>query len=181
MASRKDHKGDDGTTGILGGGRLPKYHPRIEALGALDEASAALGLARAAAQTERGKSLLVQVQRDIYALMGEVATKPGGTYTSKKMEQSRVTWLEAQIDQLETTNTVVKEFILPGDTTAGAAISLARTIVRRAERRMTELLANKEITNPILLQYLNRLSTLCFSLELLENAQAGKSTTRARQ
>jgi cob(I)alamin adenosyltransferase len=181
MASRKDHKGDDGTTGILGGGRLPKYHPRIEALGTLDEASAALGLARAAAQTERGKSLLVQVQRDIYALMGEVATKPAGTYTSKKMEQSRVTWLEAQIDQLETTNTVVKEFILPGDTTAGAAISLARTIVRRAERRMTELLANKEITNPILLQYLNRLSTLCFSLELFENAQAGKSTTRARQ
>ena len=74
-----------------------------------------------------------------------------------------------------------KEFIVPGDSAAGAALSLARTIVRRAERRVVELFDKKEITNPALQQYLNRLSSLLFALELLENQAAGKDTTRARK
>ena len=74
-----------------------------------------------------------------------------------------------------------EEFILPGDSLSGSAMSLARTIVRRAERRVAELLDIGEIKNPILLQYLNRLSSLCFALELLENQSAGQETTLAKK
>ena len=74
-----------------------------------------------------------------------------------------------------------KEFILPGDSAAGAALSVARTVVRRAERRVVELFDKKEITNPALQQYLNRLSSLLFALELLENRAAGKDSTLARE
>jgi cob(I)alamin adenosyltransferase len=173
--------GDDGNTGLLGDGRLPKYHPRIEALGALDEASAALGFARALCQTPQTKPILVDVQRDLYALMAEIAATPENAEHFPKLDPPRIQWLESQVDNLSTTVTLPAEFILPGDSLSGAALALTRTIVRRAERRVAELLDSGEIKNPILLQYLNRLSSLCFALELLENQSSGLDTTLAKK
>ena len=181
--------GDDGSTGLLGEGRLPKYHPRIEALGALDEASAALGLARALCQAPQTTPILADVQRDLYALMAEIAATPENAERFRTLRQAqdtdlgqeRLQWLETQTDGFSATVPLPAEFILPGDSLPGAALALARTVVRRAERRVAELLDSGEIENPILLQYLNRLSSLCFVLELLENQAAGHDTTLAKK
>ena len=172
-------KGDDGTTGLLGKGRIAKHHARMEAIGTLDESSASLGAARAAAGDARSRLLLLEAQRDLYRLMAEVAATPENK-DQFHFETQRVDWLEEQIDILSKTVEMPKEFIVPGDSTASAALSLARTIVRRAERRVVELFDKKEITNPVLQQYLNRLSSLLFALELLENQSAGNVTTLAR-
>jgi cob(I)alamin adenosyltransferase len=173
--------GDDGRTGQLGEGRLPKYHPRIEALGALDEASAALGLARALCQTPQTKPILMEVQRDLYAVMAEIAATPENSERFRTLGPPRIQWLESQADNLSATVPLPTEFILPGDSLSGAALALTRTIVRRAERRVAELLDTGEIKNPLLMQYLNRLSSLCFALELLENQSAGTETTLAKK
>ena len=161
-------RGDDGCTGWLGKGRLPKYHPRIEALGAIDEANAALGLARALATQEQTAALIREVQRDLYHLMSELAASPETVERFRTLTVERLQWLETQTDLLTGRVTLPSEFIRPGDTVAGAALDLARTTIRRAERRVAALLDAKEIENPLLLQYLNRLSALCFALELLE-------------
>jgi len=173
--------GDDGTTGLLGEGRVYKHHPRIEALGALDEASAALGLARASCLAQQTPPILRQVQKDLYKLMAEVAATPGNAETFRGIEAAHVDWLEAQTDAISQVVTLPRQFILPGDTPSGAALSLARTIVRRAERRISELFDLGELSNPELLRYLNRLSSLCFVLEILENQAAGQSTSLAKE
>jgi cob(I)alamin adenosyltransferase len=175
------HSGDDGSTGLLGEGRLPKYHPRIEALGALDEASAALGLARALCRTPQMIPILIEVQRDLYALMTEIAATPENAERFRVLGLPRVQWLESHTDNISARVPLPTEFILPGDSLSGAAMALSRAIVRRAERRVAELLDAGEIRNPILLQYLNRLSSLCFALELLENQSAGQETTLAKK
>ena len=173
--------GDGGSTGILGEDRLPKSHPRIETLGSLDEASAALGLARAFSHAAQVKAILLEVQRDLYALMTEIAATPENAKRFKTLGLPRLQWLESQVDSLSATIPIPTEFILPGDSLPGAALALARTIVRRAERRVAGLLDAGEIKNPVLLQYLNRLSSLCFTLELLENQSAGADTTLAKK
>ena len=173
--------GDDGTTGLLGEDRVSKDHPRIEALGALDEASAALGLARASCQAPQTPPILRAVQRDLYKVMAVVAATPENADKFKGIDAARITWIEEQADELQSIVSMPKEFILPGDTPSGAALSLARAVVRRAERRVTELFTLEELTNPELLRYLNRLSSLCFVLELVENQIAGRSTSLAKE
>jgi len=173
--------GDDGTTGLLGAGRARKDAPRLEAVGTLDEANAALGGARAACQNSRSPEILLTAQRDLYSLMAEVAATPENAARFRTIEAARVSWVEDQITTIEALVEPTNEFIVPGDTPAGAALDLARTVVRRAERRVTGLHLDGEIENPELLRYLNRLSSLCFVLELLENQQAGKGkSTRAK-
>jgi len=173
-------KGDDGTTGLLGKDRVFKHHPRIEALGALDEASAALGLARSSSLSPQTPPLLRLVQKDLYRLMAEVAATPENSEMFRGIDAGRVEWLESQTDTLSQVAPMPKEFILPGDTPSGAALSLARAIVRRAERRVSELFDLNELSNPELLRYLNRLSSLCFVLEIIENQTAGQSTSLAK-
>ncbi len=180
MPSFYTRKGDDGTTGLLGEGRLPKYHPLIEALGALDEASAAMGFARSLCRGPQTKKILMDAQRDLYTLMTEVAATPKNAKHFKSIGSPRVQWLESQADEISSLVSLPAEFILPGDSLSGAALALTRTIVRRAERRVAELLDRGEILNPMLLHYLNRLSSLCFALELLENQIAGHTTTLAK-
>lgn len=172
-------KGDDGSTGLLGKDRVSKHDLRIETLGTIDEASAVMGLARALAQEPRCAPLLLEAQRDLYRLMAEVAAVPenAGQF---RFDERRVQWLESQIDGLSQVVAMPGEFIIPGDSTGGAALSVARAVVRRAERRLVELSSKKQIANPVLQQYLNRLSSLLFVLELLENQASGKPTTRAR-
>jgi cob(I)alamin adenosyltransferase len=173
-------KGDDGTTNLLGEGRVTKYHARIEAVGALDESSAALGLARAQCRDPRSAPILLEAQRDLYKLMAEVAATPENADKFHFIDASRVAWLEEQTDALSEVVEMPKEFILPGDSLAGAALSLARAVIRRAERRVVELFDEQEVSNPDLQRYLNRLSSLCFVLELLENKAAGNQTTLAK-
>lgn len=168
--------GDDGTTGLLGAGRASKDDPRLEAVGALDEANAALGLARSACRASQSPEIILTAQRDLYGLMAETAALPEHAARFRAIDASRVAWLEAQIETIEALVPPTNEFIVPGDTPAGAALDLARTVVRRAERRLTSLQRAGGLQNPELLRYLNRLSSLCFVLELLENSQAGKTT-----
>ena len=124
-------KGDDGTTGLLGEGRVAKYHERIEALGALDESSATIGLARASTVDSRCAPILLEAQRDLYRIMAEVAAPPENAHQFH-FEERRVQWLEEQTDALSKSVEMPKEFILAGDTSSGAALSLARAVVRRA-------------------------------------------------
>jgi cob(I)alamin adenosyltransferase len=173
-------KGDDGTTNLLGEGRVAKYHARIEAVGTLDESTAALGLARAQCRDPLSGPILVETQRDLYKLMAEVAATPENAEKFHFIDESRVAWLEEQTDKLSKRVEMPREFILPGDSLAGAALSLARAIIRRSERRVVELFDLNELSNPDLQRYLNRLSSLCFVLELLENKAAGHRTTLAK-
>jgi len=174
-------KGDDGTTNLLGEGRVAKYHSRIEAVGTLDESTAALGLARAQCLDSHSGVILLEAQRDLYKLMAEVAATPENAEKFRFINEARVTWLEQQTDALSKLVEMPREFILPGDSMAGAALSLARAIIRRAERRVVELFDLNELSNPDLQRYLNRLSSLCFVLELLENQAMGHKTTLAKE
>ena len=174
--------GDDGYTGLLGEGRAQKYDPRIETVGVIDEANAALGLARAFCQTPQASSILIVVQRDLYHLMAEIAATPENAARFRSITGERVSWLETQIDEINQAVTVPGEFITPGDTKAGAVIDLARTVVRRAERQVAFLFHQGKIENRELLRYMNRLSSLCFILELFENQASGNSRpTRAKE
>jgi len=167
--------GDDGYTGLLGEGRLPKNAPRMEAIGDLDEATAALGMARAACQHPQTAEIVMAIQRDLYNLMSEIAATPENAARFRKISTQQVIWLEEWTDTISLQVSLPKDFILPGDSLPGASLAMARTIVRRAERRVAGLLHLAEIENPQLLRYLNRLSSLCFVLELQENQAAGKS------
>ncbi len=174
-------KGDDGTTGLLGEGRVPKYHIRMEAVGSLDEASAALGLARAQCAAPQIAPILLQAQRDLYKLMAEVAATPENADKFRFIDESRVAWLEKETDALTEIVEMPKQFILPGDTLGGATLSMARAIIRRAERNVVILFDEEHVVNKDLQRYLNRLSSLCFVLELLENQHAGKKTSLAKE
>jgi cob(I)alamin adenosyltransferase len=172
--------GDEGSTGLLGEGRVPKFDLRIEALGALDEATAALGLARANANSPKIGPLIVEVQRDLYKLMAEVGATPENAAKFRSIDDAKVLWLEKQTDIIATEVEVPREFILPGEVPSSASMGLARTIIRRAERRVVELYHAGGLENLAILAYINRLSSLCFALELLENQQAGQSTRMAK-
>src|ERR1044071_4909942 len=124
-------KGDDGTTNLLGEGRVTKYHARIEAVGTLDESTAALGLARAQCLDPHSSPILLEAQRDLYKLMAEVAATPENAEKFHFIDEARVAWLEQQKDEIRGEVEMPKEIIVPGDSVAGAALSLARTVIRR--------------------------------------------------
>jgi len=170
-------KGDDGYTSLLGKDRVPKYDHRIETVGAIDEANAAIALARTLSLASQTSTILMEVQKDLYHLMSEVSATPENASRFLKITDDRVIWLEIQTDDISSKVVIPKEFIIPGDSKAGAAIDLARTIVRRAERHLARLIHMKKLENRELLRYLNRLSSLCFVLELLENQTAGSNHT----
>ena len=165
--------GDDGYTGLLGEGRVAKYMPQPEAYGTVDEASAAIGIARAAAQGAQTKDLLLATQRDLYKLMAELAATQQTAEQFRSIGESRVQWLEEQTDAMTRLVELPHEFVVPGDTLPGAYLDLARTIVRRAERVVVHLLHDGIVENVQLVRYLNRLSSLLFVLSLYENAIAG--------
>jgi len=167
--------GDDGYSGLLGEGRVPKYHPRIELVGEIDEASASLGFARSLSKSPETGSLLLIIQRDLYHIMAEVAASPENASRFRKIDDARVHWLEQKLEEINQLVQIPNVFILPGDTIAGGALAVARTVVRRAERHLAMLFHQGDIENQNLLRYLNRVSSLCFSLELLENKYGGKA------
>ena len=174
MSSFFTRTGDDGYTSLLGSGRIAKFDPQPQAYGAMDEASSALGLAKSFSTSNRSVEVTHEVQRDLYHLMAEVAATAENRSKFQQIDQGRIDWLEEQIEILTARVEVPKEFVIPGDSTAGAAFDLARTIIRRAERAVAELYIKHDFAIPHVVQYLNRLSSLCFVLALWENKQAGK-------
>jgi cob(I)alamin adenosyltransferase len=173
--------GDDGFTSLLGEGRVAKYMPQPEAYGTVDEASAAIGLARASAKGEPAQAMLLTAQRDLYRMMAELAATQQTAAQFRTIDADRVRWLEEQTDAITAEIVLPKEFVIPGDSLAGAHLDLARTVTRRAERAVVHLLHDGLIENLELVRYLNRLSSLLFVLSLYENALAGVAhVTRAK-
>ncbi|HLJ66386.1 MAG TPA: cob(I)yrinic acid a,c-diamide adenosyltransferase [Chloroflexota bacterium] len=171
MAQVTTRTGDDGYTDLLGPGRVPKYHRRPEAYGTVDEATSALGLARASSGRDDVKQHIYTFQRDLYILMAELATPPENYgKVDFKIRREDVERLDSLGEELKGKVEIGKEFIVPGGSVAGAALDLARTIVRRAERRVARLYHDGDVTNVDALRYLNRLSDVLFILARYEEA-----------
>ena len=169
--------GDTGLTGTLGSARLPKEDSRIEALGAVDEATSALGLARAWCTGPFVYEVLLHIQRDLYTLMAELATTTSHPDAiGIGIVADDVAWLERTQEDLLARVEILPRFILPGDTRAGATLDFARATVRRAERVVSRLLHTGAIGNAEVLRYLNRLSDLLFVLARQAEATDGGST-----
>jgi len=168
--------GDEGDTGLFGGGRVPKSHLRVEAYGAVDELNAALGVAAAVVADEGIRSKLGRVQQDLFNLGSSLAT-PGAEDGSAKavtppLPLPRIQEMEGWIDLSSEETPPLTNFIIPGGSEGAAALHLARTVCRRAERAVVRL-AGEAATDPGVVRYLNRLSDLLFALARLENHRAG--------
>jgi cob(I)alamin adenosyltransferase len=167
--------GDDGETGLFGGGRVPKDHLRVEAYGTVDELSAALGVARAAGLPQALDRTASRIQEELFVLCADLAAPSATTArqdTVQRLGPAAGQWLEAEIDRCEASLEPLRCFILPGGSPSGAALHLARTVCRRAERRVVTL--GREIDlSPGILVYLNRLSDLLFVMARLANVEAG--------
>ncbi len=155
--------GDTGATALMFNRRVPKFHPRVEAGGCVDELNAALGLARATAEQAFIRDHLLVIQKDLVIVMGELATLVEDLPRFVEAGFSRVTpALTAKLDelvkQLEAQNISPKDWAMPGTTLNSAALDFARTTCRRAERQVCALQESKQLQNPEIIVYLNRLS-----------------------
>lgn len=168
-------RGDDGVTSLLGAGRVPKHHPQPEAFGAVDEAGSTIGFARALINDGEVNDLLVQIQRHCYMLMSELAATPPAQAQFRKIGAEQIAWLTQMTDRFGGRVTMPREFVVPGDTLADAALDMARAAVRRAERRVSQLIGEGLVENRDLLAYLNRLSSLLFVLGRYVAVQSGHS------
>ena len=181
--------GDDGTTGLFGGGRVGKDHPRVEAYGTVDELNAAIGLAISAAAgplsgpggrgtRSAGEGLILDIlaklQPRLFDLGAELATPHGSKHESKihRLSNTDVAEAEGWIDRVEEGNAPMTHFVMPGGTELSARLHLARTICRRAERLMVHLGRSDEV-NPHAIVYVNRISDLLFAMARRANKEAG--------
>jgi cob(I)alamin adenosyltransferase len=158
--------GDKGTTALAAGGRRPKHDLRIEAFGTVDETNACIGLVRLHTAGHEIDAMLGRIQNDLFDLGADLATietdKPL-PYEPLRMTQAQVDRLEQEIDRLNAELSVLRSFVLPGGTPAAAALHLARTVCRRAERLVVELMEKPdEKVSPESVKYLNRLSDFLF-------------------
>jgi len=160
--------GDDGSTGLSDGARIAKDHPRVEAIGAVDELNSAIGIVIAHALPTSLAAMLTGIQHTLFDLGGELSM-PGTACVTEEA----VTRLEQWLDTLNAELSPLKEFILPGGSPAAAACHLARAICRRAERRL-HTLSQRQPVNPAAVAYLNRLSDLLFVMARELNRAAGQ-------
>ncbi|WP_415908300.1 cob(I)yrinic acid a,c-diamide adenosyltransferase [Oleiharenicola sp. Vm1] len=161
--------GDDGSTSLLYGQRVPKHHPQIEAVGALDELNAALGFAKATQPAGADRAELERIQQELVAFMGEIACAEAdaGRYAASKFSQidaAALARLDAAVAAIEARQPKFDGWATPGANLHAAALELARTAARRAERRVSGLAAGGKTVRPLLLQYLNRASDLLWLL-----------------
>ena len=164
-ASIATRAGDDGTTGLLYGQRVPKNHPQIEAVGSLDELNTAIGFAKATLPAGASRGALEAVQRDLVALMGEITCAEADTARYEASKFARIG--PAELERIDAAVAAIEErqpkfdgWATPGANLHAAALDLARTAARRAERQLVGLRAHGRTVRPILLQYVNRVSDL---------------------
>lgn len=164
--------GDHGETSLFGGGRVSKSAARIEAYGTVDELNSFIGLARSQGVSERAELMLHEIQQELFVLGADLATPHDARVTIPRIEEPHFAKLESWIDELDEQVEPLRFFILPGGTPGAAALHIARTVCRRAERRVITAKANSSISDHCVV-YLNRLSDLLFTMSRYENAQAG--------
>lgn len=173
--------GDDGTTGLVDGSRCPKHSARIAAMGLVDEANSAIGLAICAIEGEAESALLTHIQNDLFDLGADLATPSAdGDFTPSEMVLRIVPgqpeWIETQIDALNERLEPLTSFVLPGGSEAAARVHVARATTRAAERAMVALAA-EDAVNPAALAYINRLSDLLFVLARVLNDNGRRDVT----
>lgn len=167
--------GDDGTTSLFSGGRVPKHHLRVESYGTVDELNSTLGLARAQQPSAATDNDLGKIQHQLFNLGADLATPlDAPTRHVVRMDADTVAWLERSIDRMTGELPPITAFILPGGSVPAATIHVGRTICRRAERLVTQLQESEPVGEHVL-PYLNRLSDYLFTLARWENHQAGVS------
>ncbi len=158
-------RGDTGETSLLGGQRVPKYDDRPETYGTLDEASSALGVARALAKNRKIKDVILAIQKDLLIMGAELSSLPEDIRKlTRRIQGDDVERLEKIIDELQENVTLKNEFIYPGETVLSAQIDVGRTIIRRAERKAAALKDNDLLLNAHINRYLNRLADMLFVL-----------------
>lgn len=168
--------GDSGTTGLMYGRRVPKNHPRVEAYGSVDELNAALGMARATVTDKFVSENLLAIQKFLVTVMGELAVLPEDLprYTKDGFPLANAdltAHLEIVVKEIEAQNVSFKGWAMPGATPNSAALDMARTICRRAERRVCDLQSAGELKNPEIIIFLNRLSDLLWLLARWEETE----------
>lgn len=168
--------GDDGQTGLFGGGRVDKDHPRVDAYGEIDELNAVLGMARAVEMMPRIDEVLVPIQRDLFSIGALLSTpdrdKMREQLRKARLDDERIAELERAIDACDAELEPLRSFILPGGTPKSAVLHVARTVCRRAERKVVALRRETELPELVVI-YLNRLSDLLFMLARVANRRAG--------
>lgn len=168
--------GDAGDTGLFGGGRVAKNHPRVEAYGDVDELNAVLGVVRSTDPLPRIDDIILPIQRDLFAIGALLATpnleKMEQHLVKARIDDARIADLEHAIDDGDAELEPLRAFIIPGGTPKAAALHVARTVCRRAERRVVELAGDTQIPSIVVI-YLNRLSDLLFTLARVVNRRAG--------
>jgi len=167
--------GDGGETTLFGGGRVSKHDIRVMAYGDVDELNSALGLAMATTPADFEHELLERIQRDLFAIGGQLATREPErvqrALAKAQIDESRVALIEEAIDRAEAVLPPLAAFVLPGGTAKAAALHAARTVCRRAERSVVALQGHEPLP-PVIIMYLNRLSDLLFTLARLANQRA---------
>src|SRR5438309_5787484 len=176
--------GDGGETGLLYGGRVSKTDPRTEAYGAVDEAISALGAARRLSTDRERHAIVLRIQSELFTVGAELATDPA-EYDKLQQHFMVVTpdftkRVETEIAELERRITLPDAFVIPGGTAAGAALDVARTVTRRAERRIVGLQQTGQLKSPEVMRYVNRLSDLLFMLARAEEGTTVKPPTGRR-
>lgn len=171
--------GDDGTTGLVRGPRRPKFDLRVEAYGTIDEANACIGQARLhTGSMPRIDMVLSRIQNDLFDVGSDLATPgaddPSAKHPTLRIRAVQTTALENQIDQYNADLAPLTSFVLPGGTPLSAALHVARTVTRRAERITAELASTEPDTNPEAVRYLNRLSDLLFVLSRTANGNGAR-------
>jgi len=164
-------RGDSGYTDLMGGGRVRKNHPRIEAYGSVDELSSIIGVAKTFTENDETKQILEQIQRHLFIIAANLSTE----YPSPsipKVSEKMVKWLDELVEKYENELPPLNRFIFAGGTKGAAFLHVARTVARRVERRIVALAEQTQV-EPYIIAYMNRLSTLLFTLARLENYRAG--------
>lgn len=168
--------GDRGETGLFGGGRVAKDHPRVAAYGDVDELNSAIGVARATEPAGFFDDLLETIQRDLFSIGGHLATpdpaKVSAALSRAELDEGRAAEFERIMDDAERELPPLRAFVLPAGSPKAAALHLARTVCRRAERSVVHLSRETEVPE-LFVVYLNRLSDLLFTLARVANHRAG--------
>ena len=181
MSKLYTRSGDDGSTGLFGGGRVPKNHRRVEAYGTVDELNAAIGWSIAGVDGssrsgvfDRFGSILTALQSRLFDIGADLATPEDSKQQAKihRIDEAQISEIERWIDEIDGGNAPMKHFVLPGGTELAARLHIARTICRRAERAMVGLY-QAEPMNPQTIIYINRISDLLFAMARRANKESG--------